>query len=271
MNAYIEILRPNVCILASLAFVVGCVVLGISYPIPFSLIAAVFVVFLICGGGNVINDYYDYETDRLSKSHRPIPSGRITRQEAKLYASFLFLFGNMIAFGFFTPIATAYTIVITSLAWIYSWKLKKTPIGHFADGILASSPFALSFLLLSKLNSSLVVLIFMSFLGTVGREIVKGLEDFGSDKATRMKTLEIFLGRKNSLIMARILILLAVAISFIPYLRGEMNALYLAGIIIADFTFVYSLLKIDIPKYSQRIMKVGMFAALCSFLLGAVL
>lgn len=42
--------------------------------------------------GNVINDYFDYKIDLINKPQRPIPSGRISLDNAKtMHIFYLFL------------------------------------------------------------------------------------------------------------------------------------------------------------------------------------
>jgi geranylgeranylglycerol-phosphate geranylgeranyltransferase len=267
-NAHTELLRLNVCILAVLGFIVGIFVAGVTAPVPFSFFVAIVVVFLICGGGNAINDYYDYETDKLSKSHRPLPSGRISMENTKRYAIILLFVGVLLAVVFFSQIAIIYTIFNAGLVWVYSWKLKKTPIGHFVDSWLAVSPFILGGLLISNISGPLLILSSMAFLGNLGREIVKGMEDMGSDKLAGMKTLEIVLGKKISKIISGVLIIFAIILSFVPYLLGDMGIGYLFFILIGDCIFGYSLTKLSSPKQSQKIMKVGMFMVMLAFLIG---
>lgn len=42
-------------------------------------------------GGNVINDYFDYKIDLINKPQRPIPSGRISLNNAKTMHAFYLL------------------------------------------------------------------------------------------------------------------------------------------------------------------------------------
>jgi geranylgeranylglycerol-phosphate geranylgeranyltransferase len=267
LNAHIELLRLNVCILAILALLVGGLVVGIPSPVPFSFIAAGAVVFLICGGGNVINDYYDYETDKINKTNRPLPSGRISRSSVKVYAGLLLLFGNLIAIGFFPPIASVYTIFNTVIVWAYSWKLKRTAFGHIVDSYLAGSAFILAGLLFNNLNISILILAVIAFLGNFTREVVKGIEDLKGDSSSGMNTLEVLFGKKKSKLVVITTTLITVAISFIPYLYGA-NWLYLT-IIFADVIFLYSLKFLSNPRKAQKLMKIGMFAAMAAFLIGS--
>ena len=270
-NAHSELLRLNVCILAVLGFIVGSLVAGITAPVSFSFFVGIVVVFLICGGGNTINDYYDYETDKLSKSHRPLPSGRISMESTKNYAIILLFIGILLAVLFFSQAAIVFTIFNGLLVWVYSWKLKKTPFGHLVDSWLAAAPFILGGLIISNVSQTVLILSTMAFLGNFGREIIKGIEDMRSDKLVEMKTMEIVLGQGTSKIISMILISLAILLSFVPYLSGDMGIGYLLLIFVGDCIFGYALTKMNSPKQSQNIMKIGMFVVMLAFLIGVLL
>ena len=85
---FIEILRPSVCVLSISAVFVGAVVSDFLTLIP--LLVAMIVAFLVAGAGNTLNDYFDYESDKINKPHRPIPSGRISKNIVLKYTFFLF-------------------------------------------------------------------------------------------------------------------------------------------------------------------------------------
>jgi len=95
MKPFLEILRPFNSLMASLAVILGAFIsFGTFFQLPFnSVILASFVVFLVCGSGNVINDYYDYEIDLVNAPNRPLPSGKITKKSALIFSAILFLLG----------------------------------------------------------------------------------------------------------------------------------------------------------------------------------
>src|SRR3989338_7251501 len=94
MNAYLEILRPSVCLMTVLALVIGGIV-SQSLVFP-QLVFAVLAGFLITGGGNIINDYFDVEPDKVNAPKRPITSGRFPYKFSLPY----FAIVNIIGLGF---------------------------------------------------------------------------------------------------------------------------------------------------------------------------
>ena len=86
MNPYLEITRPTVCILSVLGLIIGALVAGTLAVFPV-LILAIIAAFLICASGDVINDYVDYEIDKINAPGRPLPSGRMSKRAARRGAS----------------------------------------------------------------------------------------------------------------------------------------------------------------------------------------
>ena len=87
MNAYLEILRFGNAVMAAIAVILMMFV-GHYYGLPIILCAL--IVFFATGAGNTINDVFDVKIDEVNKPHRPIPSGRISVENARNYAFFLF-------------------------------------------------------------------------------------------------------------------------------------------------------------------------------------
>ena len=82
--------RPWVSLLAALVSFLGSHLSGPHVPL-FSArpVIAALVVGLVCSFGFMINDYHDATVDRISKPHRPIPTGVVSRRAALGLAFFL--------------------------------------------------------------------------------------------------------------------------------------------------------------------------------------
>ena len=72
MNPYIEILRPVNAVMAVITVILMALIAG---RFDVDVLLACVVVFTATGAGNVINDYFDHEIDRVNRPSRPIPSG----------------------------------------------------------------------------------------------------------------------------------------------------------------------------------------------------
>jgi 4-hydroxybenzoate polyprenyltransferase len=80
-------------------------------------------------GGFALNDYLDYEQDRLERPHRPLPSGRISRRNALVLAGILFACGMLISL-FLGVLQVVIVGVLAILIVVYDALAKDTAVGN---------------------------------------------------------------------------------------------------------------------------------------------
>ncbi|MCD6477045.1 MAG: UbiA family prenyltransferase [Candidatus Aenigmarchaeota archaeon] len=268
MLDYIKILRPSVVLLTTFAVIVGALISGI-YNINLIIVASI-VAMLISGSGNVLNDYFDYDIDKINKPNRPLVSGSISKKNAIIY--YLLLISLSIIFVLLLNI---YCIVLAFFniifIFIYNKYLKRTVVGHFADSWLPASAIIFGGLLSKAISIPLIILAAMSYFGNLSREIAKGIEDYKGDKKLNIKTFSILLGKKYASISAIFFLLIAIIISPIPYLYGFFGLYYIIIVCISIFAFIVSIFYLfrNVSK-AQKIMKIAMFIGLLAFLAGII-
>jgi len=268
MNPYIQIIRPNVCLLSVFGLIVGSVVCGAVWLVkPIMMLYAAITSFLICSSGNVINDYFDFEIDKINKPNRPIPSGRISRKNVVFYFIILGLsglgFAYFVSFPFFI-IALFNFFVLTA----YASNLKRTLlVGNFTVSYLAvSSVFASGFIVNSfQFSMPLLLLIIISFFGTMSREIFKDIEDVKGDKTVGAKTLPIVIGAPKSKLIAILFLAIACLLLTIP-LYQKILSYYLIGVIPAILFSIFAIIQAK-PSKSQKLIKIAMISVLLAFLI----
>jgi len=154
-------------------------------------VALAFVVcFVVTAGGNAINDFYDAKIDAVNKPHRPIPSGRISPRRAFAFA--VGLFGIGIALSYLINPICFFIAAANSLLLIgYAYKLKRTVLwGNVSIGYLTGSTFLFGGAAVNEIMVTFV-LFMLAMLATMGREIVKDIEDIKGDKKEGLITLPI--------------------------------------------------------------------------------
>ncbi len=272
MHPYLSILRPNVCLLTVLGLVVGALVAGTaSLTIIFA--AALIAAFLISGAGDVINDYFDRNADKINKPHRPIPSGKISPSAAKKYFSVLTVAGLALA-SFVSNAFLAIALVNWLVASAYPWKAKKIPVvkNLFVAYLAASSFLAAGFIATAGaivLPITLLALIGISFVVTFGREIIKDVEDMAGDTKAGVKTLPSIIGEKPARVVAYVFIIIGCGLLYLPFDLGIFGAAYLVGAIPAVVLCLTSMVKP--AAISQKMLKAAMYLAIIGFILGVVI
>ena len=126
-------------------------------------------VFIATGAGNTINDYYDYEIDKINKPHRPIPSGRISLKNALIYSLILFLIAAVM--GFLISRNNGLLVIICdALMIIYAYDLKqRCLIGNVTVSILTALTCIYGGLIVGNLFESSLLALF-AFLMTLSYE-----------------------------------------------------------------------------------------------------
>jgi len=265
------------------AFVAGFAVL-LGYLIAAGTIASeafilVPIVFFATAGGNVINDYYDREIDRINRPGRPIPSGAVTPSAALVYSGVLFL----AAIGLSTRTNTlcfALAVFNSLLLWAYAASLKKVSlVGNLAVSYLAASIFLFGGALtgIDGLFQN-VPLAGIVVLAMLSRELLKDAEDVEGDAEGGARTLPMIVGIRTTAAIALAAALGAVIMSYLPLMRWW-GVPYLAAITVADLAILAGALRgfrCDTPacirsSSATGLIKGGMFAALAVFIAAAVL
>ncbi|PWL08634.1 protoheme IX farnesyltransferase [Methanosphaera cuniculi] len=272
IKSYIEILRPTNALMAVIAVVLMAFI-NRYYIWP--AVLGIIAVFLATGAGNVINDYCDYEIDKINKPNRPIPSGRIKRINALYYS--LILFGIAIILGFIISIPVGLLVVIcTFLMILYAYDLKKrTLIGNICVSLLTALTFVYGGMIVSDVILGVILGVF-AFIMTLSREIIKDTEDIKGDKLENAKTFPIIYGAKKAVYLAVILNIITCLLSPLLYIYHIFNIGYLVIVIIADIMFIYTAY-MALGSYSEenlhkvsKYMKIAMCIAFVSFAIGTI-
>lgn len=272
---YVTITRPVNSLAAGLAAIVAYLIAtGSIIPEALLLFA---VVTLITAAGNVINDYYDVEIDRVNRPDRPIPSGQVSLPAARAYATTLFLAGILVCL-LTNVLCITIAVINTLLLVAYAARLKRTPLlGNITVSYLAASMFLFGGAL-GGLPGLFLVLPFaaMTFFAMLARELVKDAEDIEGDRASGAVTIPIRYGIPFTLYLALFCAVLGIVASLVPYLRWGLW--YICGILLVDAIILVAVLKTvrctnpEGVKASgaSMLLKAGMFASLVVFTLSAL-
>ena len=211
--------------------------------VPFNVIEFVWFVLsvvLLAAGGNVINDYFDFELDKEFKPNRPLASG-LMGLDAAMYLHMALVFSG-IGIGFYLGwkngnFHLGYLYVISALLlYIYSSFLKKMPlVGNLVVAALSAFVFVLllgfdvDYLrlihagnLFENTSYAIAVLILQlkfyagfAFLTSLARELVKDIEDHTGDAEYNINTFAVQYGDTTAKWLAVVvLVILLAALGF---------------------------------------------------------
>ncbi len=270
MNPYIAIIRIGNCVMSVVAvLLVGIISVGYgitSYLLQLTL--GILTVFLITAGGNVINDYYDREVDKINHPERPIPSGKIKPQTAVIYSAFLFS-GGILSSYFISTCALLVASYAVFMLLLYESSLKYEGLaGNIAVSILVGMLFVYGGVIFGNL-SLMAIFATMAFFANLGREIIKDVEDMAGD--INRRTLPKKIGRKKASLLAMSFLYASVLISPLPYLLFGFSIYYILAVLVSDGIFIYAAhIQFKDPHAGQKYVKYAMLAGLIAYLVGGL-
>ena len=216
--------------MASLAVAVGAHLTPNDSAAYFGLLVAAIAAFLICAAGNVVNDLFDIETDRINHPNRVLVRGGFSARFAVRMAVGL----NAIALVMALAISWLLAVVAAAtigLLYTYSWRLKRILlVGNLTLAVLAGMTFLAGGLAVApeaalSLPGPLIPAVF-AFLLHLVREILKDVQDMEGDRRPGIDSLPLAIGTSKALLAALILFFALVLASFVPVWAGWFGRTY---------------------------------------------
>lgn len=276
MIDYLRLLRPHNCIIASVGMIIASYVAigqsAFSFPFSLSITIGAIVVFLFTGAGNSLNDFFDYQVDAINHPNRPIPSGKVARNDAFALAVILFI--PTFPLSLFINLESFLIVVLNTIIMIsYEEHFKaRGLIGNVQISWLVASIFLFGGFVLYEHSpepvQKVAVLALLAFLATFGREIAKDIQDVKGDLHRR--TVPVSLGMKKASTLASASFFVAVLFSPLPTIMGLFGWAYIMIIVFADILFLFAIASISRnPAKSSSLAKFAMVIALVAFFFGS--
>ena len=262
MLAFLHLIRlGNVLILLLL-------LLALQWNLPVSLLHSGLEFFFLCSSvalimaaGNVINDLFDQDIDRIQKPKRPLVSGKINPSKAYL----VYIVLNVL--GFMACLPLGIWIMILHLSTIFAlyayarWMKKIFVLSNLSIAIISALPILDLLLMHQNLNDQwklvLYFYMFFAFMLTLIREGVKDIEDMEADSLHAVQSIPIQLGVKSTkkILCALLLVYLAGWIFFST--KVDMHWLFWTTsnilLILPLPFFVFFMIKAENPKDFSRL------------------
>ncbi len=272
-QGFLKLFRLGNCFMAALGALLASVICaGVNEVSDFvvQIVLSMAVVVSFTAAGNSLNDYYDRDVDKVAHPERPIPSGRVAPKTARAFAVGLFAVAFVLSV-FVTWQSVAIVVVSIAIMVGYErWLKAEGFAGNLAISWLTGALFLFGGAAVGRLELAWI-LAALAFLATLGREIVKDIQDVEGDKGSR-RTLPMRVGAKGAGIVGSAAFFGAVALSPLPYLLKLLSVWYAPVVAVADGIFIYcALIHFQDPGKGQKVAKVGMLVALLAFFLGGVL
>lgn len=274
VTGYVRLMRPLNAFIGTLGILLGAHLTG-NLSLNLSLGLAILTAIAMTGGANAINDFYDYEIDKINKPHRPLPSGLISREHSRYFAYVLFGIG-CVASALIGPWPLVIAGISIFLLEGYSRWWKGTPvIGNVVVSLMIAVAFFYGSVVFGNGWAALPPAC-MGFLYTWGREIIKDLEDAEGDAAQAARTFPLLFGDVNAKILTTGLFLLLLFGVLLPYVLDVYNVVYFVMVLVGvDLPIVYVLVRLwkwNTPenyRHLSHVLKADMFIGLIAVFIGS--
>jgi geranylgeranylglycerol-phosphate geranylgeranyltransferase len=253
--------------------------LAASWKIPLaSSLSVATAVTLSAFAIYAVNDICDAKIDAINASERPIPSGKISLNEAKMIAVVLFIVSFLVAMSV-SSIALLCVSVFSGLGVGYS-----VPPFRFKDGYFANACWGLGIAVViiggasvSSINTNSLFAAFSLAFLTAGCGLTKDLKDIDGDKALNIHTLPLLMGEKRAIKFMTFMSVIGFPFFFINMLFSKFNIAYLATISLTICFFASSIVVLyrnpgskSTYKKAYKIQALAGFLIIVAFVLSAL-
>jgi len=257
---FIKIIRP-----LNLLIIVICIILStlILDKFNINIIPLICVIVFLAAFANVINDIIDYQVDLENQLNRPLVSGAMKINSAKLYAAILFMLALLVTMSFSFDTLTLQLIfyINVPLIILYTSFFKRIPLlGNCVVALNLAMVFVVS---TTYVKGNLYIMappIIFSFLLMLIRELIKDIADLEGDKKFHITTFPVKFGVPASFNLFIILLIILIITSVYYYFTIYTSLIYLISILLFIITpllyYVYQFSKNKNSTYCIYLSKV---------------
>jgi len=275
ISAIIKMSRPINCFITFITIVVACFICGGTLNVIWFIFVGGVIGLLVTASGNIINDYYDIDADRINRPSRVLPSELVLPTTAVLF--YLLFNAAALILSLFLGLELFVIVFITvMLLFLYSYKLKNIPlVGNAVIAFLTGLAFIFGSVIVGNIFCGIIPALF-AFMINFMRELIKDIEDIDGDRAVGISTYPIKYGVVSSVNIITVLGITLILLTTLPFLFNIYDVKYF--IIVMPFVngilvFVISRLRMDPSRYnlnlSSRLLKLDMVIGIIAIILGS--
>jgi len=259
IKAVFKIIRPLNILITFISVIVGGIIALKSNFIPQSLLFAALAEALTFSSGNIINDIFDLEIDKINRPERVLPSRIITINLAGIIYLLFALLAVYISYNI-NPTVFKIILITNIILFLYSFIIKKMIlIDNVIVSVIVGSAFIVGSASVGNISAGYIPFVF-ALLINFTREIVKDMEDIKGDSASGIKSFPSVFGFGNSKIIILLSTIVLIIITFYPYIFDIYGFVYLLIIlIVVDPFLVFILIKLFKNDTIENFKKVSIY------------
>ena len=254
IKSLISLMKPRVMSLVVFTCAVGFLTSNPNLK-TFDAIIAITLVALGSGAAGCLNMWYEADLDALMTRTclRPIPTGKINRQQALIFGILLTAF-SVVSLNYFTNFLSAFLLFFTIAFYLFVytiWLKRKTPQNIVIGGIAGSLPPVIGWTISTNSISLVPISLFLIiFFWTPSHFWALSLYKADDYKKAKIPMMPITDGVEKTKLYILIYSLLMLPVVILPYVINFSGFIYIIPVMM--LTFYYNFLCIDLYRYKKN-------------------
>ncbi|MCU0406568.1 MAG: geranylgeranylglycerol-phosphate geranylgeranyltransferase [Ignavibacteriaceae bacterium] len=254
LTAIIKIIRPLNFLITVASVIVAAVICSPDKFPDLNVFLAAFAASFALAAGNIINDIYDIDIDKINRPLRPLPSQKITIKEAYSFY-FIFIVASIFISALVNEIALAIVLISILILFFYSKYLKRIPlIGNLTVSFLTGLVFIFGGVVVENPTAAIVPAVF-AFLINLIREIVKDMEDVEGDTKAGVTTFLAKFGFQKSKFVILFISLTLILYTLYPFITQLYKIEYFVVVMVIVNPILVYCLKLLFEDHSKKNLK----------------
>jgi len=257
LTAAFQLLRPLNFFITFISVIVAAFICQPDKIASMEIFLAALAASFTLASGNIINDIFDIDIDKVNRPERPLPSGKVKLSQAyALYKSTIFL--SILISVFLNKMALFIVLFSILLLFTYSKYLKKFPlIGNITVAFLKGLVFIFGGVVVRNPSTAIIPAMFALIINLI-REIVKDMEDVEGDKKVGVKTFPIRYGFQKSKLLILIFASALIIFTFYPFISQLYKIEYFVLVmVIVNPIIIYCVKILSEDQSSKNLNKIS--------------
>jgi len=254
IKSLISLMKPRVMSLVIFTCTVGFLTSNPSLK-TFDAIIAITLVALGSGAAGCLNMWYEADVDALMTRTclRPIPTGKINKQQALIFGILLTIF-SVVALNYFTNFLSAFLLFFTIAFYLFvytMWLKRKTPQNIVIGGIAGSLPPVIGWTISTNSISLISISLFLIiFFWTPSHFWALSLYKADDYKKAKIPMMPITDGVEKTKLYILIYSILMLPVVILPYAVSFSGLVYIIPSMMA--TLYYNFICYDLYRYKKN-------------------
>lgn len=263
---YFDLCKPKVVALLLLTSIVGVVLASPPYQISlFILVMSTLGIGLAAAAGAAINQIVERENDsKMARTEgRPLPQGKVSQQNAFIFAVLLAAISMFILTGFINVLTAVLTFAsMIGYAVVYTMYLKKaTPQNIVIGGLAGATPPLLGWTAVTNsIDPQGLLLVLIIYTWTPPHFWALAIHRRDDYAKVNLPMLPVTHGiefTKYAILGYTILMILVTILPYLTYMRG---LIYLVSALLLGGYFLYMVLKLMFAEQSNTAIKTFVYS-----------